>query len=114
VESELPNRYYCYSYYTIKRQYKYICSYTNAIKLECIVLYNWFIYKHDQMKFIYYFLVDNVFDESENKMNQESNIWIKNNNIIGDYKEDLKVVKELMGELNMIYYLFHMHKILKY
>ncbi|ETO35976.1 hypothetical protein RFI_01086, partial [Reticulomyxa filosa] len=94
----------CYSYHTLKKQYKYICSYPNNVKLKghCVVQ---LIHSQANLNEIHLlsfggqdeYIMKQTFSmkykSSDSKSeNQSFNTWIKHNEDtnIGKFEDDLK------------------------
>ncbi|ETO17038.1 hypothetical protein RFI_20295, partial [Reticulomyxa filosa] len=108
----------CYSYHTLKKQYKYICSYPSDVQMEvhCVVQ---LIHSQDNSNEIYllsfggqgkYIMKQtfsmkykSVWEISEHdSISQSFNTWIRHNQdtSIGKLEDDLEGVRGLIGGIN--------------
>ncbi|ETO35890.1 hypothetical protein RFI_01171 [Reticulomyxa filosa] len=118
----------CYSYHTLKKQYKYICSYPNDVKLSghCVVqlihsqtnpneidLLSFGGQGKDTMKQTFSMKYKSVWEISDHNHhsnlkseNQSFNTWIRHNEDtnIGKFEDNLIGVRGLIGGKIMIYY----------
>ncbi|ETO01491.1 hypothetical protein RFI_35949, partial [Reticulomyxa filosa] len=98
---------YCYSYHTLKKQYKYICSYPNDVQLigHCVVqLIHSYINSNEihllsfggqgknKMKETFSMKYKSVWEISEHQHDQYTNI--------GKLEDDLQGVRGLIGGIN--------------
>ncbi|ETN99123.1 hypothetical protein RFI_38364 [Reticulomyxa filosa] len=108
----------CYSYHTLKKQYKYICSYPNDAKFNghCIVqlihsqtnsneihLLSFGGQNKNKIKQTFSMKYKNVWESSDSKSEYQSfNTWIKHNQDtnIGKLEDDLEGVRGLIGGMN--------------
>ncbi|ETO34888.1 hypothetical protein RFI_02199 [Reticulomyxa filosa] len=101
----------CYSYHTLKKEYKHICSYPNDVEFNghCVVQLNYL--QSIPMKFIYENIMKQTFsmkyksvweiDDSKSE-NQSFNTWIQHSQDtnIGKFKDCLIGVRGLIGGIN--------------
>ncbi|ETO06156.1 hypothetical protein RFI_31242 [Reticulomyxa filosa] len=112
----------CYSYHTLKKQYKYICSYPNDIELRghCVVqlihsqtnsneihLLSFGGQVKNKMKQTFSMKYKSVWEISDSKsehhsIDQSFNIWIRHNQDtnIGKLEDDLEGLRGLIGGIN--------------
>ncbi|ETO00351.1 hypothetical protein RFI_37096 [Reticulomyxa filosa] len=108
----------CYSYHTLKKQYKYICSYPNDIQMDghCVVqlihsqtnsneihLLSFGGQGGNKMKQTFSMKYKSVWEISESKSEHQSfNTWIRHNQDtnIGKLEDHLQGVRGLIGGIN--------------
>ncbi|ETN98124.1 hypothetical protein RFI_39393, partial [Reticulomyxa filosa] len=107
----------CYSYHTLKEQYKYICSYPSDISLHGHCVLQW---RHsqakaneihllsfggqgkDKMKQTFSMTYQSVWDSNSYQIVQTPNVWNRHeqDNMIGTIEDDLEGICGLIGGKN--------------